>query len=77
MDDNSFKRINELPKEIKKASAKRVFLYQLHQTLQDRIINNPKNKVDLKEQQEDSSEQVEEENTNDENVEDNDDSASA
>lgn len=41
-EESGFKRINELPRHIKKSSQKRVFLYQLHQTLQDQILANPK-----------------------------------
>ena len=39
--DSSFKRVNDLPKDIRKAAHKRVFLYQLHQDMQEKIMADP------------------------------------
>lgn len=40
LDDNQFRRVSELPKEIKKASHKRVFLYQFHQNMQEKVLSD-------------------------------------
>lgn len=39
--ETSWNKINEFPRELRKSSHKRVFLYQLHQTLQTQILSDP------------------------------------